>query len=68
MATTAAHAAAHAAAHVASRPIHLTGRQSKAAAPSPISIASRDDDHLAAALATAATLDQSSRAHPDRQW
>ena len=61
--TAAALPAAHFAAHVASRPIHLTRRQSKAAATSSVF----SDDHLAAALATAATLDQSSRAHSDRQ-
>ena len=53
--------------HVTSRPIHRSGRESNAAAASSVSIASCDDDHLAAALATAATLDQSGGAHSDRQ-
>ena len=52
---------------VTSRPIHRTGPKSNAAAASSVSIASCDDDHLAAALATAATLDQSGGAHSDRQ-
>jgi hypothetical protein len=53
--------------HVTSRPIHRSGRESNAAAASSVSIASCDVDHLAAALATAATLDQSGGAHSDRQ-
>jgi len=61
-ATNAAHST-----HVTSRPIHRTGRESNAAAASSVSIASCDDDHLAAALAIAATLDQSGGAHSDRQ-
>ena len=65
VATATTHAATTHATHAASWAGRLNGRESKAAAASSVSIAPRDD-HLAAALASAATLYQSSRAHSDR--